>query len=534
MRPRQERVLVAVLFTDIVGSSAVLAELGDRRWRALLARHHAIVRALLRRYGGQEVDTAGDGFFAVFTDQEAAIRCACAITQQVRELGIEVRAGLTAGQVERSGRTYGGLAVHTGARIMAAAGAGQVLVSGVLRDLVGGAGIEFADLGDQSLKGIPDSVHLYAVRSVDGVERPAVLGAEEAARRRAAIEPPPVIRRHPRLVMTMLALAIVALAAGAAYVTFSGKSVNVRPSSILELDTNGKLVADMPVSDDPTGTAPLGVPKSQLWTYSYTNRAVTCLTVDRDSVAFSNLDSKLGGSIRTNVNTSGMAFARGFVWVANTVDTVTRVDPATCSTAHPYRVPNGPSIVANVRGVPWVIAHDSGTIYTYNDRTDRLAPRWHEELLDPRAMRYGEGAVWVTDYGDNSVKKIDPTTGKARLIQLPQGTGPSGIAVAFGYVWTANLGAGNGQNSEESVTRIDPNTRTLTNIPIGGTTGDLSSDIVESPDGRTLWVTSPGTRSIVQIDPNGHPWVLKRVTIPYVPQNMTAAYGHLWVVVSAY
>src|SRR5690242_10784747 len=133
MRPRQERVLVAVLFTDIVGSSAILAELGDRRWRALVTRHHAIVRSQLKRYGGREVDTAGDGFFAVFTDQEQAIRCACAISDAVRELGIEVRAGLTAGQVERSGRAYGGLAVHTAARIMAAAGPGQVLVSGVLR-----------------------------------------------------------------------------------------------------------------------------------------------------------------------------------------------------------------------------------------------------------------------------------------------------------------------------------------------------------------------------------------------------------------
>jgi class 3 adenylate cyclase/streptogramin lyase len=537
MRPRQERVLVAVLFTDIVGSSSILAELGDRRWRALLARHHALVRTELRRHGGREVDTAGDGFFAVFSDQGEAIRCACVITETVRQLGIEVRAGLTAGQVERSGRSYGGLAVHTGARIMAAAGPGEVLVSGVLRELVGGAGIAFADLGTRPLKGIPDDVHLYAVRAVDGVVRPPPLDADVAAGRRAAIESPPVIRRHPRLVLAaLLALGAIAVTGVAVAVFSGGDSVQVRPASVLELNTDGTRVADVEVSD-PTGTAPLRVPDGhELWTFSYTNRTVTCLAVNHDSVQVANVDSKLGGSTRNDLFGSGMAFSQGFGWVANSVDAVAQIDPPTCHTAHVYRVPGGASLMADVRGTLWVIAHDTGRIYTFDDSKQRFVVRWHPDLQDPRAMWYGEGYVWITDYGDVSVKRIDPTDGATRRIQLPPGTGPSGITVAFGYVWTANLGSGAGLNSTESVSRIDPNTLRVTTFHIGcGVTPDNSSDIVESPDRRTLWVTCPGKNSVVQIDPNGpRPHTIRRVSVGYVPRNMTAAYGHLWVVISGY
>jgi class 3 adenylate cyclase len=539
MRPRQERVLVAVLFTDIVGSSALLAELGDRRWRELLARHHAIVRGLLRNHDGREVDTAGDGFFAVFRNQEQAIRCACAITVAVLELGIEVRAGLTAGQVERSGRAYGGLAVHTGARIMAAAGAGQVLVSGVLRDLVGGSGIEFSDLGDQSLKGIPDTVHLYAVRAVDSVERPGLLDADEAARRRADIEPPPVMRRHPRLIVSGIALAVIALITVVVAASVGGSSVRVRPGTLLELNANGQPVADIAVSD-PTGTAPLAVPAGrQIWTFSYVNRTVTCVSVAHAAVHLPpKVDSRLGGSTLNDIFGSGMAYSQGFGWVANSVNAVAQIDPANCTTLGVHPVPGGAALMANVRGVPWVVAHDSGRIYACDDTTQTFTPRFHPHpiLQDVRSMTYGDNAVWITDYGNNSVKKVDPTTGRTTQILLPpQAAGPSGITMAFGYLWTANLGSGNGANSEETVARINPATLQVSHpIRIGGPTTENSSDIVESPDHRTLWVTSPGTNSIVQIDPTPQPHVVNRIQLAYVPRNLTAAYGHLWVVVGSF
>jgi len=157
-----DRVLATVLFTDIVGSSEKAASLGDRAWRELLERHHAVVRRQLARFRGVEIDTAGDGFFASFDGPARAIRCACAIVETVPELGLEVRAGLHTGECELANGKVTGIAVHTGARVAAAAAPGEVLVSSTVKDLVAGSGIVFADRGERELKGV-GSWRLYSV-----------------------------------------------------------------------------------------------------------------------------------------------------------------------------------------------------------------------------------------------------------------------------------------------------------------------------------------------------------------------------------
>ena len=131
-----DRILATVLFTDIVGSTAKAAELGDRGWRELLAAHHERIRRELSRFRGREVDTAGDGFFATFDGPARAIRCACAVTEAVRDLDIEIRAGLHTGECEIVDGKVGGIAVHIGARVSAEAGPGEVLVSSTVKDLV--------------------------------------------------------------------------------------------------------------------------------------------------------------------------------------------------------------------------------------------------------------------------------------------------------------------------------------------------------------------------------------------------------------
>jgi len=140
-----DRVLATVLFTDIVGSTEKAAQLGDRAWRELLERHHAVIRRLLVRYHGNELDTAGDGFFASFDGPARAIRCACAITEALKELGREVRAGLHTGECELGECKVGGIAVHIGARVAKAAQPGEVLVSSTVKDLVAGSGLEFRE-----------------------------------------------------------------------------------------------------------------------------------------------------------------------------------------------------------------------------------------------------------------------------------------------------------------------------------------------------------------------------------------------------
>jgi class 3 adenylate cyclase len=159
----RDRVLATVLFTDIVGSTAKLAELGDRRWRELVQRHHELVRRHLVRFSGREIDTAGDGFFASFDGPARAIRCASAITQAVRGLGLDVRAGLHTGECELVEGKVGGIAVHIGARVAAEARPGEVLVSSTVKDLVAGSGIQFRDRGAAELKGIPGEWRLYSV-----------------------------------------------------------------------------------------------------------------------------------------------------------------------------------------------------------------------------------------------------------------------------------------------------------------------------------------------------------------------------------
>jgi class 3 adenylate cyclase len=163
--PEPDRVLATVMFTDIVGSTERAAALGDRRWRDLLERHHTVVREQLTRFNGREIDTAGDGFLAAFDGPARGVRCARTIIREVRRLDLEIRAGLHTGECEVLGDSLSGIAVHTGARVASLAGAGEVLVSGTVKDLVAGSGITFEDRGVKSLKGLPGEWHLYAVAS---------------------------------------------------------------------------------------------------------------------------------------------------------------------------------------------------------------------------------------------------------------------------------------------------------------------------------------------------------------------------------
>jgi class 3 adenylate cyclase len=158
-----ERVLATIMFTDIVDSTAKAVELGDRRWRELVAEHHALVRRELQRHRGRELDTAGDGFFASFDGPARAIRCACAVRAAVARLDLEVRAGVHTGECEQVDGKIAGVAVATGARIASLAAAAEGLVSGTVRDLVAGSGIAFEDRGLHELKGLPEARQVYAV-----------------------------------------------------------------------------------------------------------------------------------------------------------------------------------------------------------------------------------------------------------------------------------------------------------------------------------------------------------------------------------
>ena len=173
-----ERQLATILFTDIVGSTGLAVRLGDESWQRLVAAHHAAVRRELRRFRGRELDTAGDGFFATFDQPAQAVRAAGAIVAAVAELGVSIRAGLHAGEAEAANKKIGGIAVHIANRVMSAAEPGEVLVSGTLRDLVAGSGLEFRDRGLRELKGVPGEWHLWAlIRETTDAGRDGVVGS---------------------------------------------------------------------------------------------------------------------------------------------------------------------------------------------------------------------------------------------------------------------------------------------------------------------------------------------------------------------
>jgi class 3 adenylate cyclase len=163
-RPEPDRMLATVMFTDVVGSTEHATRLGDRQWHELLTGYYAAVRKELGAFRGREVNTAGDGLLATFDGPARAIRCACAIRDRVKPLGLQVRTGLHSGECELIGDGVGGIAVHIGARVASAANPDEVLVSSTVRDLVAGSGIKFADRGTHTLKGVSDEWHLFAVQ----------------------------------------------------------------------------------------------------------------------------------------------------------------------------------------------------------------------------------------------------------------------------------------------------------------------------------------------------------------------------------
>jgi class 3 adenylate cyclase len=158
-----DRRLATVLFTDIVGSTAQAAELGDTRWRALLDRHDQIVRQELARFGGEEIDSAGDGFLSTFDGPARAIRCAAAMSDALSGIGLAIRAGVHTGEVEVRGQNIGGLAVHIGARVAATGNGGEIVVSSTVKELMAGSEMTFLDRGEHELKGVPGTWRLYVV-----------------------------------------------------------------------------------------------------------------------------------------------------------------------------------------------------------------------------------------------------------------------------------------------------------------------------------------------------------------------------------
>jgi class 3 adenylate cyclase len=523
MKERSEHVLATVLFTDIVDSSTLARELGDARWHVLLARHHAIVRKAIRRFHGREVDNAGDGFFITFRDQSDAIRCACAIIDDVRLLGIEVRAGCHVGQAEVVGRKLSGITIHTASRVMAEAGAGEVLLSSTMRDLVPASGFGFGDRGERTLKGIHGRWHLYGVVAVDGEERSGPLDPEEAARRREAIEPPPLQERR-WIRAAVLASVLVVTAAGTVIFVSRPKPVVVVPESVVRIDpVTMRVIADVPIAQPEAGQMTM-VPPNQVWSLSHKQQVISVIDADTD---IAEAPVPIGGGTAGSEGSGfGMVYAFGLVWVAPIGETaVDAIDPQTGVVDRRIPMPGTTGRLA-ADDTLWVPVTEGCCWHIRSVTPDGSLVC--DQKIDPGGYNtaFGEGSAWVSTHKGLSVTKVDPDTCEGTTIKLPGINGdPSGIGFGFQSVWVSDAEAG-------VVYRIDPATQKVINtIQIGDVGPGYQTDIVMLDD--SMWVTDPGGHEIDRIDPLTNQ-VRDRITLPYAPQDLVAAYGSLWATVTRF
>jgi class 3 adenylate cyclase/streptogramin lyase len=519
---RRERTLATVLFTDIVGSTELAAELGDRRWQELLARHHRVVRRNLKRFGGREVDTAGDGFFATFDRPTDAVRCACAIVDDVRHLGAEIRAGVHTGEVESGQAGVRGIAVHVGARVMGAAGAGEVVVSSTVRDLVGGAGLELTDRGTHRLKGVDDEWRLFAVTAVDGEPLAPPLEPAEAERRRAEIEPSTPRRRPWIIVVAAVALVLVAwigsLVIGGDDEKPAATSTTPRADSLIAFDPEtGALEHQVPSALRHFGPPRIAVDGSEVWVRSQDLAHIDGSTgeMDRKYVDFACCDA--GGSLSVAIG-ARTVWAPSGAGDAVSPGMLNRLDPESGDVLDPIRLRRSspPSDVAVGLDAVWVPFRD-GTV----ERRDPFTGELLDEFDVPAsidAIVIAGSNLWALDQFASEVIALDPASG-AEIARIPLGGSPRFMAADDRRVWV-----------------LDPSTSTVTPISVStgeaaspiGPLGELPTGLAVGPD--AVWVSN--TDGVVyRVDPTDGSTSELEVGVPLSAIALDPETGLLWLTV---
>jgi YVTN family beta-propeller protein len=510
-----ERFLTTVLMTDIVGSTEHAAELGDAAWRDLVQLHHALVRAALRRHGGREIDTAGDGFFAVFDAPAAALECALDVAEAVKELGVDIRAGVHVGEVEQVGRKVGGISVPIASRIMAEAAAGEVLASATVRDLATGARLGFEDRGVRQLKGVPGDWRVFAVTRTGVAAASESAAAPESAQRRASAvrraRSRPIWQRRPRAIAAgALALAVVVVGAGL-FVLKPWQQpalASIGEDSIGVIDGGrGEIVAAIKVGGRPSAMA---LDEDVVWIANAGSD-----TVFRVDVATRTVNRE----IDVGRGPAGIAVAEGSVWVANSGErTVSRINASTARVVDTVTVGNGPTAVAAGAGAVWVVISGDSTVVRIDPATGAVG-KPIAVAAGPVALAVDEAGVWVASGDDAVVTHLDPSSGVTLAAPIALPSRPSAIAVGLGSVWVANR--------DGTVTRIDPSSnRVIATIDLGGSLTALVA--TES----ALWVADR-TGYVYRVDPATLSLPPTRVATVSAPETIVPVGPDVWVAARA-
>jgi class 3 adenylate cyclase/streptogramin lyase len=510
--------LRAVLFTDIVGSTELARELGDERWARLLAAHRNIVRAQLRADRGREVDTAGDGFFAVFEGPADAVRCAFLISQKIQEIGLDVRAGVHFGEVETSGKEVHGIVVHTGARVMAQAGAGEVVITQTVKDLVAGSRFELKERGSVDLKGIPGRWTLFDVVKVDDQLRPDSIESATVAmerRERASVKPRTIARR-PWMVPAAIVVAF-------AIATLTFLEVRPKATYVPEPGTVARIEGgrfDRPID---VGSFPVSVAEGlgRVW------------VMDRGSQVYWVAESdRTTGSRGTNGAPTGVAIGHDAVWItggfgtgARPDATVSRLDPASGQLTPAFTTPIGSQAIVFGAGFVWVANPNTSSVTRYDpvSRDTRTIPLPGGEDPRPDTIAFGDldgGAIWVGDSLSSNIYRIDVTGAGAIRTYSIHGP-PTAIAVGRDAIWITS-------QRTNDVFALDPRSgavRTSVDVGAGGCIGPAS--IASGADG--IWVGCSRSARVIRIDPASG-LVTADLRVAVIPIALTTAQdGSVWV-----
>jgi streptogramin lyase len=488
------------MFTDIVGSTELAARLGDRGWKALVARHNSLVRRELKRFSGRELDTAGDGFFVMFERPAQAIDCAWAIIDALRPLDIDIRAGIHMGEVEVMGGKVGGIAVHAASRVLGLAKPGQIYVTGIVHDVVAGSDIRFADQGTHELRGVPGEWRVFAV--------------EEAATDRAlpVEEPsdPTAQRRNWTPILAALAVGGLATAGVIAIVLASSAPppppVVPHANSVVRIDGDSRGFTSLVEISDPTDMA---ADAGAVWVISQGAR-----TLNRVDTA-----TRAVTPIGLPATPTGIAIGGGAVWMtagfgnAGGSGSIMRVGLDSRTIEPSVALGDGVEGIAEGAGQMWVTNRVRNTL-TRIELSTRAVSGEMEVGQQPEAVIVAEGSVWVANVADRTIWRIDPLT-LATASEITLADSPSDMALCFGRLWVSSV-PGN------SVRVLDLATNSLqTTLSMAGAPRAVAC----GPD--AVWVTVTSSE-VVRIDPEA-PADFEHIAAAAAPEDVVVDGDGVWV-----
>ncbi len=512
-----------MLFTDVVASTELAREMGDVGWSRLLAAQQRVIRACLKASGGREVDTAGDGFFAVFDRPADAVRCAFDACRAVQELGLDIRAGVHVGEVELRGNEVHGIVVHTGARVMSQAAGAEVLVTATVKDLVAGAKFDLRERATVELKGVPGMWTLYDVMAVDEHLRPAPIeGASVASERRDRVAAAPAARRGRRWLIPAVAAAAVAAAVGIVAITRPEPTFVPAVGTVVQVTSDGRFGEPVPLASVPTGIA---WGEGRIW-----------VTDQQGQIYWLDPSTGESGSRGAAGVPTGVVVGGGAVWVTNGFGVgagssggVSRIEPVGEALAPAFDTPVGSEAIAWGADRIWVTDTGTGDVRVYDPATrstETIAlPAGSDASPRPEeiAVTEGEGAtVWVGDAAQGRVFRLDAAS-PADVETFPVSSSVTGIAVGDEGVWVTG-------GEDDTVTLLDAGSgAVLTSIDVGREGCNQPEAVAAGKD--AVWVACTASRTLIRIDP-GERTVADSLALEGAPAALTTDEdGSVWLAV---